>query len=163
MATPQDLLDSLRSFDIVASAAECLIEHAADVEELQRAQLYDGKTATGADLSPTYFTDPYFKTPAQAKAYSAWKDRITPNPRRKKGVPNLFIVGAFHSTIQFIPNAIGGWRFQSGFFAAPKMIRKYGTDMFGLNDDFKGRLNVERGMQVTWKRLVTFHTGLEFR
>lgn len=163
MATPQDLLDVLRTFDVTAAAAECLIEHSADVAELQRAQLYDGKTATGADLSPTYFNDPYFKSPAQAKAYSAWKDKITPNPRRKKGVPNLFIVGAFHHSIDFIPNAIGGWRFQSSFYAAPKMLRKYGTDMFGLNDDFKGRLNVERGLVHTWRRLVTYHIGLEFR
>lgn len=163
MATPVDLLELVREFDIVGAAAECLIEHAADVEELQRAQLYDGKTATGADLSPTYFNDPYFKSPAQAKAYSAWKDKITPNPRRKKGVPNLFIIGKFHSTIDFIPNAVGGWRFESSFYAAPSMLRKYGTDMFGLNDNFKGRLNVERGMKLTWQRLVTNHIGLEFR
>jgi hypothetical protein len=162
MATAQDLVDSLRTFDITANAAECLIEHAADVEELQRAQLYDGKTSTGDDLSPTYFTDPYFKSPKQAAAYSRWKDKITPNPRRKKGVPNLFIVGTFHSTIQFIPNAIGGWRFTSSFYAIPSMLRKYGTNMFGLDDEYKGQLNIERGMLKTWRTLVTAGTGLEF-
>jgi len=69
---------------------------------LNKQQLLAGKRNDGANISPGYLEDPYFKTLAQAQAYSDWKDRITPNPMRRSGTPNLFINGFYHDSREII-------------------------------------------------------------
>jgi hypothetical protein len=65
---------------------------------LNKEQLLEGKTNKGENM-PSYFDDVYFKTKEAAKKYSDWKDRITPNPKRQKGISNLYINGMFHNSI----------------------------------------------------------------
>ena len=73
-------------------------------------QLYSGLSGTGAYLSPTYQTDPYFDEPGtnwyqRNDDYQAWKATITPPetstmlglPPRPLEVPNLFINGKFYT------------------------------------------------------------------
>lgn len=71
-----------------------------DLIAVNQEQMYDGKTKHGTDIRPSYLEDPYFKTPAQAIAYAEWKNRITPNPRRGKFTPNLFINGYWYGNQQ---------------------------------------------------------------
>lgn len=73
------------------------------IDEIRRfnlLQLLDGKTNTGADITPSYFQDPFFKTPLAAMKYSKWKDEISPPSNRKTGTPNFYINGFYHGTIQ---------------------------------------------------------------
>src|SRR5690349_16298463 len=99
MATGIDLLENLEAVDIDNAAINALSRHDEDMERLNRKQLLEGKLSTGRDLHPTYLEDPFFKTKEAAQKYSDWKDKITPNPKRKKGVPNLYITGPFHRSI----------------------------------------------------------------
>ena len=62
-------------------------------------QLWEGKTAYGDDITPSYSNDPYFKTREAALRYAAWKQKITPSSKRNKDTPNLYINGAFYGSI----------------------------------------------------------------
>src|SRR5258708_7633887 len=68
--------------------------------EENKEQMYDGKLKTGGNITPSYLEDPYFKSRESAQRYSDWKDRITPNPERESGVPNLFINGKFYDSLK---------------------------------------------------------------
>ena len=95
---------------------------------------FDGKRPDGNDIRPYYSEDRYFPTPARAEAYKAWKQEITPNPRRNPDAPNLYINGKFHSElgVSFEPDGveING---KTGY--AIGIVRKYGMDSFGLPVD----------------------------
>lgn len=78
---------------------DCMKASENDIRDLNLEQIYDGKTNTGEDIRPTYLEDPYFQGNLQwAFGYSKWKDDITPNPRRTRHVPNLFINGFYHNS-----------------------------------------------------------------
>lgn len=102
----------------------------------QKDQLYDGKLSTGSDLTPSYFDDPYFKSRESAQRYSDWKDNITPNSRRNRGTPNLFINGYFYSQIYVEPNS-EGFMVDSRSDKISSFKAKYGEDMFGLDAEYK--------------------------
>lgn len=102
--------------------------------DLNREQLYDGKNNEGQDLHPNYFEDPFFESPAQAANYSAWKDRITPNPRRTPGTPNLFINGYYYKSIVIAVDK-DGLKFNSPFGEQNDMNAKYGGKLYGLNKE----------------------------
>ncbi len=115
--------------------ARIFVKYAVDLGQLNKQQLLAGKLNTGQDLSPTYQEDPYFETIAQAQAYSDWKDRITPNPKRRPGVPNLYINGYYHSSreISIVIDRIiysAGWK-ETEFEA------KYTTAINGLGGEWK--------------------------
>ena len=63
-------------------------------------QLMEGIKGDGNEITPSYLNDPYFKTKESAQRYSNWKDKITPNSKRKSGTPNLYINGFYHNTIE---------------------------------------------------------------
>lgn len=92
------MIENVRSLDMT----EVVIDSFAGLEEKfneeNKAQLFAGKTKTGEDITPSYLNDPYFKSRESAQRYSDWKDKITPNPKRKSGTPNLFINGAYYNT-----------------------------------------------------------------
>lgn len=123
----------------VELAVQALQESDERILSLNRQQLFDGKTSQGEDLFPTYFDDPYFKTKEAAERYSNWKDKITPNPNRKKGVPNLFIIGTFHNSIE-VDVSNKGLSFSASFLG-DKIVRKYGGEVFGLSKDRRIELN----------------------
>lgn len=70
------------------------------IAEFNKAQLWDGVTHEGYEIRPYYSEDPYFKSAQSAERYASWKQKITPNSRRNKDVPNLFVVGEFYKSIQ---------------------------------------------------------------
>lgn len=126
------LLNLIRKFEtlnIDKVREDSLREVEPDIIISQREQLLEGKTSKGEDLTPSYFDDPYFKTPESAKRYSDWKDRITPHPLRKSGTPNLFITGVYHSSID-----IESFRIQGTGDLAEKIRAKY-PEALGLNPD----------------------------
>lgn len=92
-------------------------------------QLYQGKSGSGENISPTYQDDPYFKSRESAQRYSDWKDEITPDPRRKKGVPNLYITGFWYDSLKLF---VSGESMEvTG--AIPDIISKYGPEIVRLN------------------------------
>lgn len=126
-------VNNIRVNDICSDAVADTKE---DLLRINKEQLYDGKLKTGADLSPTYLDDPYFKTPASAKRYSDWKDQITPNSKRKSGVPNLFITGVFYDSLSI---SISGMDVDvdSSFSKATDIESKFSTAIFGLGGEYK--------------------------
>ena len=120
-----------KEIDFVVEAVQEEKEHILD---LNREQLYDGKNNEGQDLHPTYFEDPFFKSPAQAANYSNWKDRITPNPRRTPGVPNLFINGYYYKSIVLTVDR-QGLNYNSPFDDQNDINDKYGNKLYGLGPE----------------------------
>jgi len=94
--------------------------------------MLEGKRRDGNDISPSYFEDPFFKSLESAQRYSDWKDEITPNPKRKKGVPNLYINGFYHESIG-IAVTKSGVEFNSTFADAADIERKFGSLIYSLN------------------------------
>jgi hypothetical protein len=105
--------------------------------QLNKEQLLEGKTALGTDITPSYLTDPYFKTKEAAQRYSAWKDKITPNPNRRSGVPNMYINGYYHNSIQ-IEQTGDRLVYNSPFGKAKNIDEKY-PNLYGLSVPFKAR------------------------
>lgn len=115
-----------------------MVESQGDIRDLNLEQMYDGKTREGVDITPSYLNDPYWDTHGgrnAAQAYSDWKDRITPNPRRTKGIPNLFINGYYHSTISV---TVAGERIVwSSTFRDEPDIRDRFKNIYGLGGRYK--------------------------
>lgn len=101
--------------------------------QMQCGQLMEGKDSSGKDIRPYYSEDPYFHSKETAKAYAAWKKRITPNPRRRDDAPNLYINGRFHSElgVYYKPD---GFKIDGVSWYAMGIVHKYGLDTFGLNE-----------------------------
>lgn len=153
-----EVLENLEQLDLDEIASDAFREHSGKVVLLNREQLLEGKLSTGEDLSPTYFNDPYFKTPEAAKRYSEWKDKITPNSKRKKGVPNLFIIGTYHQSIE-LEVFKDEYEMSSNFKSAASIENKYGLEIYGLNDDKKEEL-FDDGLEDTLFEKINEKTGL---
>lgn len=128
--------------------------------DLNRDQLYDGKTRDGRDLSPTYQEDPYFKTAEAAQRYSDWKDKITPNPNRKSGVPNLFINGYLHNSMAV---KISG---QNVFYSASapfgnEVEQKFTDKIYGLGGVYKEEY-LKQDLGPVFRSSITSIIGLKF-
>lgn len=122
---------------------------------LNREQMLEGKRRDGKDISPSYFEDPWFKSIEAATAYSEWKDRITPNPKRKKGVPNLIIIGTFHNSIT-VDVTGETLKFNSNFPAAADIERKFTGMIYSLNVE-------KRTIYVREFLRPEFMTGIRFQ
>lgn len=109
-----------------------------DIRDINLEQMYDGKNNLGVDITPSYLNDPYWDDhggrPA-AQAYSDWKDKITPNPRRTPGTPNLFINGYFHSSLSVLVKG-DSVIWNSSFNAEPD-IRSRFKHIYGLGGRYK--------------------------
>lgn len=125
-------------------------KHTADILDLQKLQLLQGKAASGEDMRPYYTEDiqpgGYFKSVESAKRYAAWKETINypRNAKRNTNAPNLYINGRFHSElgVQFGTEAmtiIGSTMY------ANNIIAKYGTKQFGLMQSNWNIIMRERG------------------
>lgn len=96
-------------------------------------QLMEGIKGDGNEITPSYLNDPYFKTKEAAQRYSNWKDKITPNSKRKSGTPNLYINGFYHNTIEI--NVRGEKIITENKTTIGKKIeQKYGDTLYGLNE-----------------------------
>lgn len=141
MATLKEIVQRFRELRgrEMEFAAKALEKDKEKILSLNRLQLFEGKDSDGNDLSPTYQEDPYFKTRESAQRYSDWKDKITPNPKRKPGVPNLYINGYFHNSIDASVR-VDGIQFDSSFDKASSIENKFGSHIYGLNDESKTEL-----------------------
>lgn len=130
-----------------------------------REQLYSGIDGNGAELSPSYSQDPFFRNPRagffdedashwvscfmRPDLYVDWKMRITPPvasqrlglPARDRDTPNLFIIGTFHGSIDAKATARGVEIFTFGWDSGPLVERKYGSQIFGLSNPAVGHFN----------------------
>ena len=124
--------------------------HEADIIELQRKQLFEGKGSDGNDLRPYYTEDlkpdGWFTTRQKAENYMAWKQSINypVNVQRNPNAPNLYITGIFHNDL--------GVRFDADSVAvvpdtayAAKIMGKYGMNVFGLSSAKWSEIFNERG------------------
>lgn len=136
MRTINSLLKAVEKIQIQLVCEIAVDQTKENLLSLNRQQMFDGKTETGGDISPSYLEDPYFKSRESAQRYSDWKDKITPNPKRKKGVPNLFIVGTFHDSIS-IEVAGSSIKFQSSFEKASAIVSKFSGNIYGLGGEYK--------------------------
>ena len=122
---------------------EALVPRENDILEQQRIQLLEGKDSSGKDMHPFYSEDikprGYFKTKDSAKRYADWKQTISYpySVQRHADAPNLYITGVFHDdlnisfgadSLQIIPD--------KGY--AANIMKKYGFNMFGLNQEMWG-------------------------
>ena len=100
-------------------------------------------------LRPDYDNDPYFNEPGpwfhRAKSYKKWKNDITPPiesevlflPPRPVEVPNLYITGKFHDSIQARLSGEVMEIKTIGFNEGPDIEKKYGSEIFELGDTAK--------------------------
>lgn len=116
---------------------DVVVRHPADILELQKRQLFEGKAANGEDIRPYYSEDlkpsGYFYSVESAGRYAAWKQDINYpySVKRNPDAPNLYINGKFHSElgVQFGTDAAGIVP-ETGY--ASQIMAKYGTGTFGL-------------------------------
>lgn len=132
MATIKSFKNRLANLDVVAAVGKSMEATTVPLVEINREQMLEGKRRDGRDITPSYLEDPFFKSREAAQRYSDWKDDITPHPKRKKGVPNLFIVGTYHNSIEAL---IRGEvvQFNASFVDAADIERKFGHEIYGLN------------------------------
>lgn len=132
-----DLILNLESFvtSVDSIVEEVIKENESKILDEVRAQLWGGLTGDLTQIAPNYLNDPYFKTRGQAIGYMEWKQKITPNSRRRKETPNLFINGYFHSSLT-IDYPGGEFLITSHDPMGEDIIRKYGYKTFAVNDTF---------------------------
>ncbi len=113
----------------------------------QREQLMEGKASDGNDIRPYYTEDPFFKTKEDALRYAAYKQKITPNSKRKRDAPNLYINGKFHSELEvqfrkedMVIDGITPY--------AKGIVREYGLSTFGLTEGRRKVLFASLGSSV---------------
>ena len=115
-----------------------IVQHPDDILDLQRQQLFAGKTSTGEDIRPYYSEDlkpsGFFHSVESAGRYAAWKKDGINYPYkadRNPDAPNLYINGRFHDelgvqfandTVAVVPTTL----YSSG------IVAKYGLTTFGL-------------------------------
>lgn len=138
----------------VATTAEHIVTE-------NKRQLYDGKLATGADIGPSYLNDPYFKSKESAQRYSNWKDKITPNPKRKKGIPNLYIDGTFYRSIE-VKVDVKKIRYGSKTDLGRKIKNKFTGEIYGLGGEYKISY-VQTHLKPEFLKGITAATGLKFK
>lgn len=134
LARVQAVNNGLQNGQIVR---DVVIRHPADILELQKRQLFEGKAANGEDIRPYYSEDlkpgGYFHSVESAGRYAAWKQDINYpySVNRNPDAPNLYINGKFHSElgVQFGTDAA---RIVPETGYASRIMAKYGTGTFGL-------------------------------
>lgn len=130
-------LDLLRTVSIQQISQDSIIQVKDELLTLNKEQMYDGKRADGQDIAPSYFNDPYFKQPGAGQRYSAWKDKITPNPKRSSGTPNLFINGTYYDTITI--TVLKDRIEYNSNFEQGALEQKYGPKIYSLGGEYRQR------------------------
>jgi hypothetical protein len=158
MVTVLGLYNKIKQLNTDKICEETISETLPGLLALNKEQLLEGKTSKGKDM-PSYLSDPYFKSLKSAKAYSDWKDKITPNPKRKPGISNLFIVGTFHDSIEATLKGV-----KIGYeatFRGPEIESK-NPDIYGLNDEKKA-VYKDQYTAPTFKKKIEAATGLKLK
>lgn len=151
MGTILDLRNKIKELndEFPKTVEESLRNSGNVIRDIIQDQLLSGLDGNMRPLTPTYLTDPYFETKAQAIRYMEWKKRITPPvmsdilhlPPRDDDTPNLIIRGDYYDSIT--PSIVGSGKSaklvvrSEGFYAGNDIENKYGKAHLGLTD--KGR------------------------
>jgi hypothetical protein len=156
--TIRGLYNRLIAVDVNKIAQETMEGSEEELNQYNLQQLLDGKTNKGTDISPTYLQDPFFKTQEAAQAYSDWKDRISPRSKRKKGVPNLYINGWYHSSrkVEIVGDRI---IFSSSYSEAPDIEQTF-KNIDGLNLDSRKKF-IPFVLRPVFNHLIREATGLK--
>jgi hypothetical protein len=159
--TIRGLYNRLQTVDPDKIARETIEGTEEEIRQYNLQQLLDGKTNQGTDIRPTYLEDPFFKTQAQAQAYSDWKDRISPRGNRRQGVPNLYINGYYHSTREV---KIEGDKiiYRSAFGEIFTDIDEKYKNIDGLSPDSR-RKYIPFVLRPAFKHLIEAATGLKMK
>jgi len=130
-----------------------------DLGEINKVQLFDGKGNDGQNLTPSYFDDPYFKSRESAQRYSDWKDKITPNPKRQSGTPNLFINGKYYDSRSVFLR--GQNIVYDATFKGIEIEGKYAGKVDGLGGDYKKQF-LDESLRQNFNKEISAATGLKF-
>ena len=135
LARVRTVNDGLQSGQMVR---DVIVRHDDDILQLQKVQLFEGKSSSGEDIRPYYSEDlrpgGHFYSVESAGRYAAWKLDGIDYPysaNRNPDAPNLYINGKFHSElgVQFNPDTVE----VIGITAyAKQIVAKYGIQTFGL-------------------------------
>jgi len=129
-------------FGIVSKTVDFINKNAEKIVEINKEQLMEGSNNKGNTLTPDYYSDPYFKTREAAIKYANWKQKITPNKKRKINAPNLFINGRFHNDFGFYKTKLGiGIDAKSSFSTTIKT--KYAGQIFGITTENIKKINID--------------------
>jgi hypothetical protein len=160
MGTIRGLYNRVLTVDSNKIAQETMEGTEEEIRQYNLQQLLDGKTNEGIDISPTYLEDPYFNSLAEAQAYSDWKDRISPPSNRRKGVPNLFINGYYHSTrqVQIVGDKI---MYRSTWNEGDEIEQKF-KNIDGLNPESRQKY-IPEVLRPAFKHLIEAATGLKMK
>lgn len=121
--------------------AQTLRENKKVVLDLQKSQLLSGIDAEGQPLTPTYTSDPFFKSPEAAERYKKRKEAKEPIHdglkrydifgRKGSDTPNLIYTGKFHKSLR-VEVGEDSLRIHGTWSKAPNIENKYRTAT-GLN------------------------------
>ena len=143
--TIKDYLNNLNKVkeqlpDVVNDA---LLSNEVKIVDMNKAQIYDGKTIEDINITPLYSQDSFFKSQGQAQGYIRWKQKITPNGNRNPDAPNLFINGFHYSMIGLLKKGkdivIG---IKSSNALGISIEKKY-ENIYGLNPQHQEKVNKE--------------------
>ena len=129
------------------AARECMEENGMELLALNRDQMLYGRDNRGSLLAPEYMQDPYFDTPAKAKAYAEMKRRreaehrslITHQklyPAKPSDTPNLRVTGALQDNM-YVRVTGSGVEIASNWLHASEVSAKYKNRIFGLSPESK--------------------------
>ena len=134
-------MNKLINGGLVEIMMETLNEDLVYLQELQKDQIFAGQNEKGLRLAPSYFSDPFFKSPLAAAKYAKFKDKNDANIRKHNPIfakkdfetPNLIVTGSlFHNHIfaKMLPDGID---FGSTGRIFGQLESKY-PDLMGLNE-----------------------------
>lgn len=149
MGTIKKIQTQVRRLDLRSQMPVLIEQTANEIEELNKAQLYQrGEDSTGTKL------DPYRST-----IYGEFKHRMNPSPGL--GTPDLFLTGAFYRGffVRVTPTTFG---VDSRDSKSSDLKRKYGETIFGLTRASK-RDYIQIALWQAVKNYVTSTSGLRFR
>lgn len=155
-----DLYVRVEALNLEKVAADTINSTKEQLLSKNREQLLEGKRRDGKDITPSYLDDPYFKSRASAARYSAWKDKITPNPLRKSGTPNLFITGLHHRTIKLDVLGFSTLKFY-GAYRQIEIEGKFSDYIYGLNAN-KRITYLSESLRPAFNKEIEKLTGLKF-
>lgn len=132
MSTIFDFNKRIQAVEIRPIIALCVEQSQYEILAFNRGQLYMGEGSNDKLLSPSY----------RSEGYAEFKESMNPKPGL--GTPDLFLTGAFYNSLQMDVNK-SQMTFTVGSKEekAPKLERKYGEKIYGLNSENKAYFSQE--------------------
>ena len=148
-------LEQLNNGKLVDFIVEILDADKGILVELQKDQLFAGQNSKGGTLAPSYYADPFFKSPIGAAKYARFKEnndkqvrRHNPAFKQKEAeTPNLIINGKLFYNAIFAELSKDSLILGSRGAIISKLESKYG-DLMGLNE-------------TAWKHYAEKHNFIE--